>query len=469
MPYFGFVIGVSTESVGVPLMLTFRSFSIFPTALLAFALSPLGFGQAAGPTAQPQWFKGNLHTHSLWSDGDDYPEMIADWYKQKGYHFLGISDHNILQQGEKWFELKAPVSIAGNVNQRGGGPVLEKYLRRFGPDWVELREADGKRSVRLKPLTEYAAVLNEPGKFLMIPSEEITSAWKRAKTATTPEMTGPVHINLTNPREFVSPAEGDNAVAVMDKVLAAVDAQREKTGQPMFAHINHPNFRYGITAEELTEVKREKFFEVYNGHAQVLNDGDATHLSMDAMWDVMLARRLGELGLGVVYGVGVDDSHNYHEMAIGKSNPGRGWVMVRAKHLTAESIVKAMEAGDFYASSGVTLTDVKQEKNRLSISIRAEPGVTYRTQFIGTRKGASMASELIPPEKDHQRTLPHRRYSKEVGAVLSEVTGANASYTLRGDELYVRAKIISSKPKVNGSVRDEFETAWTQPLVNAAK
>ena len=463
-------------SLGLPLMLTSRNFfvCVLVTSVLA-ACSSSGVAQnqaasaSAAGRAQPQWFKGNLHTHSLWSDGDDYPEMIADWYKRQGYHFLGISDHNVLQQGERWFELKAPVSIGGSVNQRGGGPVLEKYLRRFGPDWVEVREADGKRSVRLKPLTEYQAVLNEPGKFLMIPSEEISSGWKRAKTATTPEMSGPVHINITNPRELISSAEGDNAVAVMDKVLAEVDQQRQKTGQPMLAHINHPNFRWGITAEELTEVKRERFFEVYNGHAQVNNDGDATHLSMDAMWDVMLARRLGELGLGVVYGVGVDDSHHYHEMAVGKSNPGRGWVMVRAKHLTAESIIKAMEAGDFYASSGVTLSDVLREKNQLSVMIKAEPGVTYRTQFIGTRKGASLASEVIPPPAEQgQRTLPHRRYSKDVGAVLSEVTGPRASYTLRGDEIYVRAKVISSKPKVNGSVEQEFETAWTQPLVNPA-
>ena len=47
--------------------------------------------------------------------------------------------------------------------------------------------------------------------------------------------------------------------------------------------------------------------------------------------------------------------------------------------------------------------------------------------------------------------------------------GRTASYTLKGDEIYVRAKVISSKPKVNGSVAGEFETAWTQPLVNAAK
>ncbi|NND80278.1 MAG: histidinol-phosphatase, partial [Maribacter sp.] len=27
-----------------------------------------------------QWFKGNLHTHSYWSDGDEFPEVIMEWY-----------------------------------------------------------------------------------------------------------------------------------------------------------------------------------------------------------------------------------------------------------------------------------------------------------------------------------------------------------------------------------------------------
>ena len=54
------------------------------------------------PWSDEVWKKGNLHTHSLWSDGDDYPEMIMEWYKQNGYQFVGLSDHNILQEGEKW-------------------------------------------------------------------------------------------------------------------------------------------------------------------------------------------------------------------------------------------------------------------------------------------------------------------------------------------------------------------------------
>ena len=30
-----------------------------------------------------RWWKGNLHTHSLWSDGNDFPDMIVAWYREQ--------------------------------------------------------------------------------------------------------------------------------------------------------------------------------------------------------------------------------------------------------------------------------------------------------------------------------------------------------------------------------------------------
>ena len=447
-------------------------------AVLTAAAAVLGGSfsvtHAATPAADPapRWFKGNLHTHSLWSDGNDYPEMIADSYKRAGYHFLAMSDHNVLAEGARWLELKAPAAVKGEVVQKGGGAVLEKYLARFGSAWVEQRETDGKKAVRLKPLAEYRPLVEESGRFLMIPGMEVTSSWKRPKTATEPEMSGPVHMNLTNPVSLVAPIAADNAVEIMRRSVDAVLAQREKTGQPMFLHLNHPNFVWGVTAEELMQVHGEKFFEVYNGHPTVHNEGDATRLSTDQMWDAILTRRLAELKLDVMYGIGTDDSHHYHQMILGKSNPFRGWVMVRARHLTPEAIVLAMEAGDFYSSSGVVLTEVARTEKSLSVEIQAEPDVTYTTQFIGTRRGYDPTSQLIPApesEKTPRKTLPHRRYSKDVGAVLAEVTGAKASYTLKGDEIYVRAKIVSSKAKPNASIAGEVECAWTQPVVNVAR
>lgn len=42
------------------------------------------------------WYKGNTHTHTLESDGDSSPEYVAEWYRDHGYDFLVLSDHNFL-------------------------------------------------------------------------------------------------------------------------------------------------------------------------------------------------------------------------------------------------------------------------------------------------------------------------------------------------------------------------------------
>ena len=437
---------------------------------LPLALCLVASVAGADETAAPRWFKGNLHAHSLWSDGDDYPEMIADRYKEAGYDFLALSDHNVLAEGTRWLEIKAPAVVVGEVVQRGGGAVLERYLARFGADWVEQREAAGKKEVRLKPLAEYRTLFEEPGRFLLIPSAEITTRWTRPKSATEPERSGPVHLNHTNAAAAIAPMTADSALEIMQRSVEAVRTQRERTGQPMIIHLNHPNYIWGVTAEELMRVQGERFFEVYNGHHSAQNGGDEAHLGTEAMWDAILTQRLDALKLGVMYGIATDDAHHYHQLLPGKDNPFRGWIMVRARYLTPESIIRAMEAGDFYASSGVILLDVTHTEKTLALEIQAEPGVTYTTQFIGTRRGYDPATELIPAATggaDAGKGLPHRRYSKDVGAVLAGVKGTKAVYTLKGDELYVRAKVTSSKAKPNASVADEVECAWTQPLVNA--
>jgi hypothetical protein len=417
-------------------------------AFLLLAACLVGAVVDAQREDQPRWWKGNLHTHSLWSDGDDYPEMIVDWYRRRGYQFLALSDHNILSQGQKWID----------TQKRGGGDVLTRYRERFGGGWVEERERDGQRQVRLKPLGEFRHRFEEPDRFLLIQGEEITDRFGQL----------PVHVNSTNIRDLIPPQGGNSVVEVMQNNVDAVLEQREKTGQPMFPHLNHPNFGWAVTAEELAQVRGERFFEVYNGHPTVHNTGDAQHAGTERMWDIILTQRLTEPGGEILFGIAVDDSHHYHSHAPARSNPGRGWVMVRAQRLTPEAIVAAMESGDFYASTGVRLKDVRRETSRLSVEIEPEKGVTYTTRFLGTRRGYDRRSE--PVMGADGKPLPvTRRYSDEVGAALAEVKGTSAGYTLRGDELYVRAKVISSKAQANPNPEGGNEAAWTQPLVPDAK
>ena len=60
-----------------------------------------------------------------------------------------------------------------------------------------------------------------------------------------------------------------------------------------------------------------------------------------------------------------------------------------------------------------------------------------------------------------------RRYSLSIGEVLAEVKGTSATYRIAGDELYVRAKVISDQLMPNPCVEGEVEVAWTQPVVVA--
>ena len=82
--------------------------------------------RAPEPAPADKWWKGNLHTHSFWSDGDDYPEMILEWYKTAGYDFVALSEHNVLAEGERFVD----------VAESGGDALLSAYKSRF-PDWVD--------------------------------------------------------------------------------------------------------------------------------------------------------------------------------------------------------------------------------------------------------------------------------------------------------------------------------------------
>src|SRR5262249_47632092 len=159
---------------------------------------------------------------------------------------------------------------------------------------------------------------------------------------------------------------------------------------------------------------------------------------------IMLALRLGKHDRGVVYALATDDSHGYHTWGVGKVNPGRGWVMVKAPYLSAEAVVRAMQAGDFYASTGVLLDDVQSTDGELRLRIRARPGVNYRTEFIATLKEANLDS--TPRTDKDGKPLPVTGvYSKDVGKVVAESSEPRPRYRLTGQELYVRARVISDR------------------------
>jgi hypothetical protein len=232
----------------------------------------------------------------------------------------------------------------------------------------------------------------------------------------------------------------------------------------MMIHLNHPNFHYGITAEDLMRVRGENFFEVYNGHPGVNNSGDEYHASTERIWDIINAFRQTELDLPLMFGLATDDGHNYHKIPSRASEPGRGWVMVLAESLSPESLIAALEAGRFYASNGVTLERIVTGKDRIAVDVKPESGVEYTIDFIGTRRGFDRTSQPVM-NSEGKPLEATRRYSDQIGQVLKTVTGTKAEYQFSGDELSVRARVTSSKLHPNPSMPGDKEQAWVQPVI----
>jgi len=407
------------------LLMTFPSLPLF--ALISF------FFLAAAPSPAQEkmhWFKGNTHTHSLWSDGNDFPEMIAKFYKDNSYHFLVLSDHNILSRGEKWMNV-------GAIEKRRrtlGVATLKKYISTFGQDWVELRGEEKKQEVRLKTLKEIRPKFEKGGGFIFIEGEEITNSFGGS----------PVHTNGMNLKELIVPKKGTSLRDTMRNNIIAVREQSLRYKKPMLSHLNHPNFGWSITAEDLAHVLEEKFFEVYNGHPGINHLGDAKRPGDEKIWDIANTIRLATLKSDPLYGISSDDSHYYHG---GDVKPGRGWVMVQSSSLEEDSIVRSMDSGNFYGSSGVHFKNLlrDQTKGTLEFEIEADASAEYVTKIIGTRKGNENKPDLV-------------------GETLATIKGKKVKYKLMDNEWYFRATVTSSTNHPLPSFSGQKEQAWTQPI-----
>ena len=241
-------------------------------------------------------------------------------------------------------------------------------------------------------------------RFLVIRGEEVSDKFGEA----------PLHINGLNLNTQVEPQGGTSVVDVLQR---NVDAIRGAGGVP---HINHPNFRWAMTPAELGAVRNTRRFEIFNGHPEINMFGGGGVPGLEEAWDSILSS--GTL----INGIAVDDAHVFKQP--GNANvagPGRGWVVVRAERLDTSLIMQALERGDFYASTGVELTDYVVTPHSMTVTVTPTTFSKYRVQFIG--RG---------------------------GAVLKESADTTATYEFTGREGYVRAKVLES----NGRM------AWCQPI-----
>lgn len=411
--------------------------------------------QPADPPADPSqilqagggrsWYRGNLHTHTLWSDGDALPDTVVAWYRDNGYQFLALTEHDLVADAERWIDVS-------RLNDIDTGPAA---LRRLHLDGAGPREHGQRSEVRLLRHDELAARHSVAGEFLLLQGEEISDNVGSIS----------VHVNAVNIPSAVPPARLDDVNRTIEADFVAASQLEQADREAMLLQLNHPNFVYSITAEHLMRLHGSQFFEVYNGHPLSNNMGDGLHPSTERMWDIALAWRLDVLGLPPLYATATDDSHNYG--ALSDASPGRGWVSVLAEALEAGPLFEAMRGGRFYASTGIRLEKVVATADRLEVHVDPAPGVSHVIEFIGTRTGFD-ATALPALSATGRPLYASRRYDEEIGRVLSRHQGNRAVYRFEPEDLYVRARITSSRRHPDPSQPLQYEQAWVQPHVGPA-
>lgn len=427
-----------------------------------------------------RWYRGMLHMHSLWSDGRALPEQAVKAYKDAGFDFYAITDHNRIGTGtDSWIavgELNYSVWPPSVIDT----PVFEAFRRDF-PD-AAWRERDGKTEVRMTPMPEIRARFNEPGKFLFLTGCEVTLAGPATRH---------LHINyvgldsvipFVNGKSLIHGIGGADVVSsTIRQVRNEVEALATAQGNaPHLFWVNHPHWTYyDVLPQHLIDNPEVRFFEICNTGSNAAPEDPLPRdgYDNDRFWDAVLATRCAR-GDQLLYGIGVDDAHFYPGTGT-RYSPivfADGYVMVRAAELTPAALFEAMNRGDFYASCGVEFDDIEFDgtKGTLSVSVPAKADVAYTVKFITTKKGTPtepVRTVELPARNGHEaRSVPV--YSEAVGAVAKSVAFAKgeavrASYTMADDDLYVRARVESDEPSVYPNAINKMhppvKVGWTQP------
>ncbi len=262
-----------------------------------------------------KYFKAALHCHSTISDGKVEPAQVKEAYKKKGFQILCLTDHEMCFSHEE-------------LND-------ENFLTLNGYEMM---------------IYEDVPRMNSRTYHINFIAKTPENRWQH------------YHPNL---RPYMEGHEDE----------LVFDAPEERV------------YSLEVVNRLIQKANEKGFFAVYNHPVWSLQDG-TDYLGLKGLWGVEVfnygAYRGGcEEDMCQCYHellrkgnalcpVAADDSHRLLEV-------GGGFVMIGAEELSYESVVKAMEQGDVYASAGPEIHSLTVEGNTLRVTCSKAANIAYLT------------------------------------------------------------------------------------------
>lgn len=290
----------------------------------------------------------------------------------------------------------------------------------------------------------HPASVSLPGKsrkdFILIPGEEVTNG-------------APHHVHSTavNIQKVVFPVKNSKNYSKRKVVEGHIERTRAQRGLSI---INHPYYRNALNFETLNNIPGLRHFELFNGHHDTAQDTYNKDKNTEVLWDSLLTEG------AILYGIALDDAHAFktwdtNRSSPSHSNPGRGWIMVKAKELSPLEITKSIMRGDFYSSNGVVLKTYSQEGSIYRIAVDKEE--TFKT-LNNRYKGKEIVTGRHSSDEEEGVLI---EFIGANGEILKSVRGVQGEYSY-AELPYVRARVKFTRYEKEKKQKVTYY-AWGQP------
>lgn len=261
-------------------------------------------------------YKANLHSHSVRSDGHTTPEESVKRHKEHGYSILAITDH------------EAPYDHSALTT--------DDFLLITGYE-AYIRPSKICKGNHYKPEIHLNLIAKEPDNVNLIGYNPVCCKY----------------INIIEQMKLPHPDKLWNRKFTVEYIQKFIDSA---VRNGYLVSLNHPCWSMQAT-EELLQLKNYYSVEIFN-YASMLVSGYAENMPV---YDAIL--RSGNM----VYCHGSDDNHNEYPLDHPLSDSFGAWTMIMADKLDYPSVIKALENGNFYASTGPEIKVLGREGNKFHI------------------------------------------------------------------------------------------------------
>jgi len=268
-----------------------------------------------------RFYKVNMHSHTVNSDGSQTPEEVKALFKSRGYSAVAFTDHEIMLDHS---DLTDDEFIAITAYEYGFDKSEENPLSALYEGPLKTREHAEKVHLNL-----YS---KDPHDTRMVCCD-VNYIWGNAKKyRTTAKYVG-----------------GDGHYVRKYSVEGVNEVIRAARERDMLVVYNHPNWSMN-TADLYCKLDNLTGLEIMNGDGGADSDmEDVPHVYQE----------MARAGKRIIC-VGGDDNHS-------KENSCLAWTMVKAESLSYGNLMNAIERGDCYASCGPEIKELYVEDGKVTV------------------------------------------------------------------------------------------------------